>query len=198
MINKKNYEELKKRYGSISSWALWAPQLDTPKSNTGNMGVFNDKDLLSKLNPNYVFVGLNCSSTHGERSDGYTGPWGNFHSTYSGQNDFKLRYALTGTKYWGAYITDFIKRFPEVDSTKVAEYVSKHPELLNENIQEFRSELALLGTKPVLIALGTKTYEYMKKYLSREYTLVKVTHYAHQISKENYRKDVLSVLDSLG
>ena len=189
MISKKAYEELKNQYGDVSSWAIWAPQLDKPKSNTGNMNVFNDKDLLKKLNPNYVFVGLNCSSTHGERTDGYKGPCGNFHSTYSGQNDYKLRYALTGTKYWGAYITDFIKRFPEVDSGKVADYVSKHPELLKENIEEFKKEISILDTKPVLIALGSKTYEYMKKYIADDYKIAKVTHYSHQISKENYRKD---------
>ena len=198
MISKKIYEELKSKYGDISSWAIWAPQLDKPKSNTGNMSVFENKDLLKILNPHYVFVGLNCSSTHGERTDGYTGPWGNFHSTYSGQNDYKLRYALTGTKYWGAYITDFIKRFPEVDSGKVAVYVSKYPELLKKNVDEFKQEISLLGTKPVLIALGSKTYDYMKRYLSGDYQIVKVTHYAHQISKENYRKDVLKILDEIG
>ena len=35
-------------------------------------------------------------------------PWFNFHA---GRNDFKLRYALQGTRYWGSYITDAINQF---------------------------------------------------------------------------------------
>lgn len=62
-----------------------------------------------------MFVGLNRS---GKPKDGNAekkpdkpkDPWFNFHA---GRNDFKLRYALQGTRYWGSYITDAIKDYQE-------------------------------------------------------------------------------------
>ena len=38
------------------------------------------------------------------------GVWSNFHSDDNKrQNDYKLRFALMGTHFWGSYITDVIK-----------------------------------------------------------------------------------------
>ena len=75
--------------------------------------------------------------------------------------------------------------------------MSKHPELLKENVAEFMEELSVLGNDPLLIALGSKTYMYLKKHLPSKYRIVQITHYAHQIGKEKYRQDVLNVLDSI-
>lgn len=190
-MNRENYELLKEKYGEMSSWAIWKQPTSTAKSNTGDLSVFNDDALWEKLNPNYVFVGLNCSSTHGERH----GAWHNFHSDYCYQNDYKLRYALSGTKYWGAYITDIIKMHAEVDSNKVGRILSAHPEVVEENINLFEEEIGLLGTQPVLVAMGGKTYEILRKYLGSKYTIVKIKHYSYTIGMEEYRKDTLSVLD---
>lgn len=192
-MNREAYEELKEKYGEMSSWAIWKQPTTSAKSNTGDLSVFNDDAILEKLNPDYVFVGLNCSSTHGERH----GEWHNFHSDYRYQNDYKLRHALNGTKYWGAYITDIIKMHAEVDSNKVARFLSAHPEVVEENISLFEEEINLLGTKPVLIAMGDKTYEILCKYLGGKYVIVKIKHYSYTIGMEEYRKDTLSVLNSI-
>lgn len=85
----------------------------------------------------------------------------------------------------------------EVDSNKVARFLSAHPEVVEENISLFEEEIKLLGTKPVLIAMGDKTYEILCKYLGGKYVIVKIKHYSYTIGMEEYRKDTLSVLNSI-
>lgn len=58
MISKKQYELLKSEFGTVSSWAVWAPQRDTVKSGTGDLSVFDKENILEVLNPNYVFVDI--------------------------------------------------------------------------------------------------------------------------------------------
>jgi hypothetical protein len=194
MISRENYEKLEKLYGDVASWAIWKEPNVTPKSNTSDLSVFDDLNLLQVLNPQYVFVGLNASSTHGERRDGANRSWMNFHSDYARQNDYKLRYALMYTPYWGGYITDVIKKYPEVDSGKVREYLSTHPSVIRQNISEFEQELALLGKDPLLIAMGGATYEILKNNLGSKYRITQIKHYSFTIGKEDYRDDVLDIL----
>lgn len=135
MINQSNYNELKERYWNVSSWTIWSQPIDSqPKSNMGSLDVFDDPDLLNKLNTKFVFVGLNGSGKH----DGFydpNKPWHNYHSDNPRGNDFKLRYALNATPFWGSYITDIIKDYVEVDSGKVVKYTKEHPEIMRKNIQ---------------------------------------------------------------
>ena len=129
---------------------------DTPKSNTGDMSIFDDENICNYLNNKYVFVGLNASNTHGIQEQL---PWKNFHDSCINQNDFKLRYALINTKFWGSYITDIIKEYLEVYSKKVKQYLKKHPEVLNKNIEIFKDELKILTEDtPILIAGSWKRF----------------------------------------
>lgn len=134
MIDLERYEMMKERYGQYGSWAVWHPAGNSPKSFTDNMEWVNDPNLLNILNTGYVFVGLNWSSTHGDVTHGGTIPWANFHSGYSRQNDYKLRFALAETKYWGSYITDVIKLFAEVDSKKVKSYLNANPDVVRHRM----------------------------------------------------------------
>ncbi|MFN2926137.1 hypothetical protein ACKX2L_04315 [Lachnospiraceae bacterium YH-ros2228] len=199
MISKKQYELMKAEFGTVSSWAVWAPQIDTVKSGTGDISFFEKDDIVDVLNPNYVFVGLNASSTHVQKTGvANIRVWGNFHSTDNRrQHDYKLRYALQETPYWGGYITDIIKYHAEVDSNKVSRFLREHPEVVRENIALFNREIEILGTKPVLIALGDKVYEILTTYLRGQYTIVKVKHYSFRIGKEDYRREMLEVLKGL-
>lgn len=184
MIRLEKYEEIKKKYGISASWTIWKEEGNTPKSNICDLSVFNDKEIYKKLNPNYVFVGLNPSI-----QDTNSEIWRNFHSPDTKrQNDYKLRHALKNTKFWGAYITD-LNGTKETNSNKV--FVS------DNDVRSFREEIALLGTKPVLIALGDKVYNALMKYLSEEYTIIKIKHFACYISKEAYRESVLKDLSSI-
>lgn len=197
MLDVNTYQIMKDKYGLVSSWAIWERAGSTVKSNTESMEWVRDPNLLSKLNTGFVFVGMNASSTHGDQGGHYDEPWSNFHSGYAYQNDYKLRYALQDTRYWGSYITDVIKRYSEVDSSKVASYLKKHPEVVRDNIQEFKQELSYLGGNPVLVAMGDKSYQILNNYLSKDYKVVKIKHYSFTINKEDYRTEVLQILDSL-
>ena len=197
MLDKNTYQIMKDKYGLVSSWAIWKRAGSTVKSNTESMEWVRDPNLLSKLNTGFVFVGLNASSTHGDQGGHFYEPWSNFHSGYAYQNDYKLRYALQDTRYWGSYITDVIKRYSEVDSSKVTSYLKKHPEVVRDNIKEFKQELSYLGDNPVLVAMGDKSYQILNDYLGKDYKVVKIKHYSFTISKEDYRNEVLQILDGL-
>ena len=157
MISQENYDILKEKYGDASSWAVWNTDYadSKPSRNINDLSVF-DSPNLSELNTGFVFVGLNRS---GKPKDGNAekkpdkpkDPWFNFHA---GRNDFKLRYALQGTRYWGNYITDAIKDYQETNSGEVEKTLRKDPKRVDENLKGLREELELLGGKPVLVALG--------------------------------------------
>lgn len=151
------------------------------------------------MNTGFVFVGLNRS---GKPKDGNAekkpdkpkDPWFNFHA---GRNDFKLRYALQGTRYWGSYITDAIKDYQETDSGEVEKTLKSNPERVDENLKGLREELELLGGRPVLVALGYAAEKKLRSMRSEGYEVVRILHPAARIRKEDYRKRVLEVLNDI-
>ena len=198
MVSKKNFESLKKEYGLCSSWTIWELPGSTPKSNTGNMKWAEDPKLYEKVGTGFVFVGLNWAGGHGDQTEDGTIKWKDFHSDYTYQNDFKLRYALMGTRYWGSYITDIIKYHPETDSSKVEKMIKNNPDIVKKNMEHFERELSLLGDKePILVALGGASYEILKQCFGHKYTIVKIQHYSASGGKEDYRKKVLETLDAI-
>ena len=192
MITRKKFDFIKEKYGQHASWAIWAKQGVTPKSNMGDMSILDpeiNKKLLSELNPDTVLVALNFSI------DIKLEPWENFHKYRPHATDFKTRYALRDTSLWGAYMTDILKDYPETDSQKVNAHLKKHPELEQQNIVRFLQEIKDIGaTKPFLVAFGNIVYDILKRNL-REFEMVKIPHYAHFISKEKYREQVKTLLD---
>ena len=109
MITKEKFYFIKKKYGRVASWAIWAHEDKEPKSNMGDLTVLDpeiNKNLLSELNPNVVLVALNFSEDVNPK------PFENFHA--GGKfTDFKTRYALRDSPYWGGYMTDIKKNHPE-------------------------------------------------------------------------------------
>lgn len=195
MLEKEIYDIMKKRYWRVWSWAVRWEETTTPTSNTNDMTWVNNPNLLKNINTWYVFVWLNLSSTHWDKWCNNDVAWSNFHSGYSHQQDFKLRYALKDTKYWGSYITDIIKDFPEVDSSKVWFYLNEHPEVILKNIESFKEEISYLWNNLKLVGMGSKTYNLLNEYLWSEYKIFLIKHYSYTIWKEDYRKEVLSTLE---
>ena len=193
-MDKRKFDELAMKYGDVASWAIWAPELDKPKSNVGNLSVFDDPSLYKRVNPNYAFIGLNVSGGRAEGAKIVT--WESFHSPYGKHNDFKLRYALRDTHYWGSYITDLIKNFPELHSENVISYLKHDQDLLKKNIDVFDNEMELLG-KPVLVAMGEPVYDLLMKTVADRFQIIKIPHYSYRISKENYRAEVLDSLEQI-
>lgn len=178
MITKSNYEYLKDTYGAYASWAVWTiPEIATSKEQTEDLSMFNDKNICEKLNDKYVFVGLNASEQETTFSK-----WRSFHSDDTNkQNDYKLRYALKDTKYWGGYITDIIKGLKLTKSEKVEKYIKDNPDYLQRCVQMFLDEIAHISENPVLIAMGDATYKILKKIPElKKYKIIKIMHYAYR------------------
>jgi len=191
LIDRERFDLIRRAHGSYASWAVWAPPTLGAKSNTGDLSILDVESnpaILSVLNGGVIMVGLNISRTFAE-------PLRNFHDSDPKANDFKLRYAFTGTPYYGAYMTDIIKDFPMVDSGELLRHLRADPSLTQANVAMLRQELRDLGCpRPTILAFGHAAYSLLGDQLSPdEYaSLFRLTHYSHRIGKERYRKTVLA------
>ena len=122
-------------------------------------------------------------------------PFANFHDSNPRGTDFKIRYALKDSPYWGAYMTDIIKNFVEKDSKNLMNYLKKNQSFEKENIKFFLKEIDDLEIEnPLIVAFGNDTYNILFKNINN-LKILKIPHYAHQISKEKYRQQVKTVLN---
>ena len=195
MIERDRYEQLKKESGKVSSWAIWRdPEKDKPASGIGDLSVFDDPGILNRLQPEYIFVGLNAAA----HDDPNSADWAAFHSGDNRrQRDYKLRFALKGTEYWGAYITDAIKNVVETNSGTVVDMINKDPDLLEKSKAALRRELDIIGGEPTLIAIGKDAYRILQSMDLPVKNILQIPHYSAWGSKENYRAQVLDALTSL-
>lgn len=197
MIALEHFEFLKQKHGSYASWAVWADADKTPKSNMGDISVFDldsNPGLLDVLKTNVIMVGLNISSDSRLLPE----PFRNFHDPNPSANDFKIRYAFRDTEFYGAYMTDIIKRVGMINSNDLLRHLRDHPALVGQNIDIFRQELHdLNSTAPTILAFGAGAYNIIHGHLrSGEYSqLIKLMHYSHYISKEKYRQKVLGQIE---
>ena len=93
MITAEKFHKIRKEYGHYASWAVWADQGDSPKSNIADLSVLDaekNHTLLEVLNPEVIFIGLNISRP-------IESPLGNFHDPRPSATDYKIRYALQNT-----------------------------------------------------------------------------------------------------
>ena len=145
MINKELFDKITEKYGGVASWAIWDKIGDKPKSNMSNMNILNPElnpNLFQMLNSNVIMVGLNFA-----RTVSFSVPYMNFHDSNPHANDFKIRYSFLNTIYYGAYMTDVIKNYPEIDSKNVEKYMKLHPEMVENSINEFIEELVVIESK---------------------------------------------------
>jgi hypothetical protein len=137
-------------------------------------------------------VGLNISRAFTER-------FRNFHDSNPSANDFKIRFAFTGTPYYGAYMTDIIKNVQMVRSAELLQHLRNCPSVVRSSVEVFREELTdLRARRPTILAFGSEARALIARNLSPlEYSrLIRLTHYSHRISKEKYRDTVLSQIRS--
>ena len=100
MITSQKFIEIKAEYGLMSSWAIWSDQTTKKiKSGMEDISFFENptNSILNTLNPNIVLVGLNISRPTPEIFE-------NFHPKHITAHDYKNRYALKDTMFWGAYM----------------------------------------------------------------------------------------------
>ena len=190
-ISKEKFQEIKMKYGHMSSWAIWKNKDENgkEKSNVGDTTIF--ETVSESLNPNIVFIGLNISGK-------IIIPFSNFHSTSHTAHDYKIRYAVKDTPFYGAYMTDIIKDFEEKISCSVMKYINQHQEFVQENITSFEEELQCIGSSnPIFIAFGKDCYKLLKKHLKKKYTLFKVSHYSSCITKEQLKEELNQICIAL-
>jgi hypothetical protein len=193
MVSRETFDLIKKKHGGYASWAVWAEPTGRPKSSIGDLSVLDpdrNSTLLQGLRSDVVMVALNLSRFH-------PASFANFHDPSSVAQDYKIRFAFSDTRYYGAYMTDLIKGVVMLESNKLMRHLAENPPLVSDNIQRLLEEFDdLKCVAPTLIAFGNDAYLLATKHLpSSRYTrLVGVTHYSHYISKEEYRHRVLSQL----
>lgn len=189
MISKEKFDFIKEKYSHWTSWAIWREAGDTPKSNIGDLSIFEGNDFLQYLNPEVVLVGLNIS-----RGD-IKYPLANFHDIRPEATDYKIRYALKGTPLWGGYMTDIIKDFNEKESGKMMNYLRSNKAFEESNVEIFRKELVdLEAVNPLIVAFGNDAYSILLRNFKDQYRILKIPHYANYTSKEKYRDQVNSIL----
>lgn len=192
MIEKSHFKELARKYGSFASWAVWADEGKTAKSNIGDLSIFDldsNPSILEILNPCVVMVGLNFSRPIEE------GCFINFHDKRSQGQDYKIRYAFRDTPFYGAYMTDIIKDFEEKISGNVLNYLKAHPEFEILNVRLFEQEVSdLRCPEPLIIAFGNITYEILQRHFGKKYKIRKVMHYSQYINQVDYKKMVWKTL----
>lgn len=195
MINWKTYEKLRDEFGYTSSWTIW----DVPgngnwksKDGIGDLKSFvNEEELIKELNPNFIFVGLNPAA-----HDSAAHPvkhWENFHSGDKKRSqDYKLRYALLGSEYWGSFITDIFTGIVDTNSSRTMKKAT--PSATIESINNILKIRELLGGTATVVAIGVKSYSILKSKLPQGIKLKKITHYAAFVNIDNYKEKVLSQL----
>jgi len=189
MMSREKFELIKAKYGHWISWAIWAEAGDKPKSNIGDLSVFEGDSFLEQLNPEIVLVGLNIS-----RGD-IKYPLANFHDVRSEATDYKIRYALKNTRFWGGYMTDIIKDYNEKESGKMMSYLRTNRVFEKDNVAVFEEELNDLGSSnPTIIAFGNDAHSILLRNLKNKYRILKIPHYANYTNKEKYREQVGEIL----
>lgn len=193
IVDREIFDLIKKKHGAYASWAVWAEPTGRPKSGIGDLRVLDpdqNPTLLQKLRNDVVMVALNLSRF-------LPVSLGNFHDPRSVAQDYKIRYAFAGTPYYGAYMTDLIKDVVMLESSNLMRYLAENPSLVSGNVHRLLEEFEDLNcAAPTLIAFGTDAYLLAAKHVpsSRYSRLVKVTHYSHYISKEEYRRGVIAAV----
>ncbi len=184
MLSSDRYRTIENKYGHYASWALWAEAAEKPKSNIGDIRMFNiatNPNIVNELNPHIILCGLNISRRVEK-------VFGNFHDDRPQSQDYKIRYALKGSKISGAYMTDIIKDFEQVVSGNVVSFLKHNEDFEKKNIEIFEQELKDLGAvNPLVIAFGNDSYNILQRNFKEKYQIIKLPHYSMQISKENYK-----------
>jgi hypothetical protein len=178
------FTKIKEKYGNISSWAIWREDVDTrSKAGMDDISFFeHPEQTLHLLNPNIILVGLNISEK-------IQRVFGNFHPDKPTAQDYKTRFALQGSIFWGAYMTDIIKSYEEKISGNLMKYLRTNKDVEKENIKRFEEELSDIGSQnTIIIAFGNDSYSILKRNLKDTYTIYKVPHYSAFIQLDRLRQ----------
>ena len=192
-IDRDRFDRIKKRWSAHSSWAVWAPRAawEPAKAHVDDLSVVDpdaNPNLLATLRPDVILLGLNASSRGAEMEPE---PFRNFHDGSRHARDHRIRFALGGTSWWGAFMTDVLDGYPETDSAEVIRYVRANPRAIREQFDRLEAKIAHLGAPdPLLVAFGGEAYRLARQVVGDRHRLTRITHYSHRIGRDAYRAEV--------
>ena len=194
-MDRSTFERIKAKHGAYASWAVWAEPDGGPKSNIADLTVLDparNSGLLDSLRTDVVMLGR-----------GFSGPvpalpFTNFHDPSPHGQDYKIRYAFSNTRYYGAYMTNLIKGVVAPEAGDLRELLKSDPSLVTKSIGRLLEEFEDLDSpEPLVVAFGSDTYKLAARHIppNRRGLLVRVTSYGQYMSKEDYRKRVLEEIE---
>ena len=189
-MTKETYEILKKKYGDVSSFAIWRSV-----NNISDISMFNGEEILKKINENYIFIALNPAE-HPKSEE--IRVFGNFHSSYRYQRDYKLCYALKGTKYYGAYITDLFKSFRYTNRADLKKALKEREKDIKNDFDSLLEEIEIINKEAVLVFIGKCIFHFFNKYFKNKIInkTVYITHFSYVCGKEWYRETINNQIES--
>ena len=194
-ITHDRFERVRREWGDVGSWAVWAEAAPGHgvKDGVGDLSVLDpehDSRVLDIVNPAVVMLGINCSGAP------TPAPFSNFHDPSPRANHFKLRHAYRGTPYWGAYLTDAFKGIDCYGAKRTIAFLRAHPSIVRDQLGRLDDELAAVGSDdPLVIVFGADLFGLLSENWHDSARLIKVPHYAHYLSKEDYREQALRAID---
>lgn len=196
MIEQKVFDTLTEEFGHSASWTVWSEPANgnwKSKDSISDMTLFSDKkNLINILNQDYIFVGLN-PAVHADGSYKRC-KWDHFHSSDTKRSqDYKLRYALRGTKYWGSLITDIYPEIRDTDSDNAMRKVTN--DSTYQSVERILRIREMLGGIATVVAIGNKSFSVLSKSLPNDVELKKITHYSSYVNIDEYRQMVLQQLN---
>ena len=202
MIELNEFKRIRRSFGGHASWAYWAqPNANERKSaGIGDLSVFDENQnsmLLDTIHTNYVLMGLNISREVSHRSEAKKPTFfSNFHDSRPHSKDYRLRFALTGTSVWGAYMTDFFVDLVEPKSNKVKVYAKNHPDEVYAQVENRKAELKSVGAeRATIIALGNDCHSLLLKHFDGQ-KIIKLPHYSAYIPLKDYRNQVVKLFEN--
>jgi hypothetical protein len=196
--------QLKNEFGKYGSWALW-------DEDGGIENIIKDKEFISLIKPNIIFMGLNASCDLREDID-----WVNFHVLETKKNMSwrrehcrKLADVLSEPEFSdfsGSYMTDFIKTKYDSSSGDLIKAMKNDESIIAENEKLLKQEMKILSKifgsdKFIIICNGNKCFDILSQlYKGR---IFKIWHYsAYQLGwegvKERIRQDLREIMNECG
>lgn len=194
-ITRERFDAIRREWGEVGSWAVWAdaPPGEGVKARVGDLSVLDPDEnpgLLATVNPDVVMLGINGSGAPTAE------PFSSFHDPSPRANHFKLRHAYRGTPFWGAYLTDTFKGIPSYGARRTFEYLRANPDVVEAQLARLLEELGTLGSEdPLLVAFGRDVHRILQERLGDRFRIARVPHYAHFLSKEEYRAQALAGIE---
>ena len=159
-----------------------------------NAGLLSSSEFLKESDFELVDAKLNTNQKRINISGKLDRPFCNFHPSHTTAQDYKTRYALEDTEFWGAYMTDIIKDYEEKISSNVKKYLNNNPDFEKENVDRFERELSdIQAVNPTIIAFGNESHRILNKHFKNKYKIYKVPHYSSNISKEQLREKFIEI-----